>query len=174
MNRRRRIFDLAAAVSFMLCAATAVMWVRSYGWTDTIYFHRDSGRSRAMACESGRLTLSDVHLLPTAKIRLGLGPWHESRRRPPNVIPLPWHGGFGFGYLRSSGPALTLEAVSISFGWVLIALSSLPLGWIYVRQAQRRRWTNNQCAHCGYDLRATPDRCPECGTIPAAGDAAST
>jgi hypothetical protein len=76
---------------------------------------------------------------------------------------------------RSASPLNTWQ-IALPF-WFLITLSAIcPLIWLVTirRRRRRRRRERQQCIHCGYDLRATPERCPECGRQSTSAKAAAT
>jgi hypothetical protein len=54
--------------------------------------------------------------------------------------------------------------------WPVTAFCAvLPVGRfgpaVYGRLRRRRLKKRGDCPACGYDCRATPDRCPECGAV---------
>ena len=52
--------------------------------------------------------------------------------------------------------------------WYLLAPPIILLAHLARKPVRRYvRSRNGACLVCGYDLRATPQRCPECGTIPS-------
>jgi hypothetical protein len=63
------------------------------------------------------------------------------------------------------------EPLAVGVGLVLMFLA-VPLTKIILTRLEylptrARTQPAGICATCGYDLRATPDRCPECGDMPA-------
>jgi hypothetical protein len=76
---------------------------------------------------------------------------------------------YGFGrlvFVRSDGHRETRLMFHV---WPVILFSAIPLAsWIrhYIHTRIRAsRAARNRCINCGYNLIATPDRCPECGAL---------
>ena len=73
----------------------------------------------------------------------------------------------GFSYTGAVDKDLPVS-VLITPSWSLALLLGVLPGMLLLRSRRRRvRLRENLSPSCGYDLRATPDRCPECGTIAA-------
>jgi hypothetical protein len=50
---------------------------------------------------------------------------------------------------------------------VALVAAGPPVGVIFRRVQITQRVRHGHCLICGYDMRATPDRCPECGAFPS-------
>ena len=159
MSRFRGSVALVVAVFCGLtCVATVVMWVRSYRGPDFVKY--TSPNAWFLGVTSGHGTI-DVLYIPTWT----QDPEFRTGRYPDDV----YYGtryskrflGFGTGVIR---PELADRYVNIPH-WFVASASGVT-GILLTRSwhRRRRRHVAGRCRTCGYDLRATPDRCPECGT----------
>ena len=174
----RILIDALTILSLLFCLASAGLWVRSYWRGD------DVGRAGGRLADGSRVYIGGLSgggglavgaIVESPAVRVGPlpGGWHwYAFGRPPVPYPLGAEANrWGFGWNDHSSNGIRRRVIVFPL-WLPTALCvALPLarGALFIRR--RRRISDGHCSKCGYDLRATPDRCPECGT--AAGGSRS-
>jgi hypothetical protein len=193
---RRRFFNLAAAVSLVMCVATVVFWYRSRRTNDTVVYSISALEPTIIEplchSESARITIGvqwyDPNQFDAVFFRPMVdgepsAPWAYTRSSNPEAAgkfvrprPAEFTGVEFLGAevaFRKWNPRSKRHDTAVILPWWMLAVltGGLPGCWAVQRFRQRlrcdRATASPPCPTCGYDLRATPDRCPECGTTTA-------
>jgi hypothetical protein len=172
MKRRMRnimkIFTAGAViVSSLLCTASLFLMVRTHFVSDEINVYRTSTQwVGSLLASSGRVYIVEQFApsLPRPASPIG---WsyvtyaadvNVDRSEQPND-----RFGFRWGSWESGGPSgMTIRFAGVPLWFLVILFGAAPA----LRIIRRRKYPEGRCRNCGYDLRATPERCPECGRIP--------
>lgn len=178
---RHRLFAVVSILSLALCLTAAALWVRSYRVGENWIWRRPDG-DRAVRTARGTFTLSWDLGFPT-QVNGPQGLKYEQNPFACGVDPILfmcsdtgeiyayWQRS-GFCWIKKDRPRTgTYMARASAPMWsITAAWALLPLMWttlqVGTRKLARKRGDLHLCRTCGYDLRATPDRCPECGAIP--------
>ena len=67
-----------------------------------------------------------------------------------------------FTLANPGGRVIILESISFSY-WLPLCLCLPFPAFYFIRLYRQRRHQPGHCKKCGYDLRASPEKCPECG-----------
>ena len=185
---KRVLFNILAAASVLLFAAVVVIWAATYRTGRVGTFRRDESTVRFICSHGGKLELAVQTLVPPVagfRYAADIGTYGrlailcEGYTAAATTF-APHHaqeGALGFGKSRYRGrfvvgPGLTRYAAEarayfVPYWALLLLAASAP--WVVARRRYRvyRRSRRGECIACGYDLRATPGRCPECGAISA-------
>jgi len=163
---------LLPCLSAMLAIASTALWVRSH------WFHESVGLIGPVR----GLTLDSMTGL--LRVEFGQGAtstMHHGWQAHSEVISHDSHsrqftlwseldgvgvrGGFaGFAFRRIVSPTRTVYSCYAPHWSLILLLLPLPLQSFLLARRRLHRLKHNLCPTCAYDLRASKDRCPECGS----------
>ena len=126
------------------------------------------GRLKAQFRDRLQFTLGDHELGKLSLLGERGGLRLESWRRAVELLGLKPGWRMELGNRVLLGVASTrLRGSGVIVPYWFAMLLTLPLPLFIVTRRMRRSCAilSGRCAKCGYDLRASPERCPECGTI---------
>jgi hypothetical protein len=169
-----RVWYSVVLLSLLIALAACGLWIRSYFAGDSVIYRRDRN-SYGVLWTSGVFNIG-WERYPPFDPKSGMGGY----RAPPSTAPF-WElvrhdthepnldlillGNYKpqiqFGQFMFCRPeAEFYTSIRVPF-WFIVMLNLVP-GVVWWRIRHKRN--PSLCQVCGYDLRATPDRCPECGT----------
>lgn len=164
---RRRLFTLLAALSLVMFAAVTALWIRSHYRSDSVYYSTPHAMYQLESVSGVLVTGQSSWRSLDEKSE-----WHFYSDPATTDVPFFWEGHpvlTRFGFARSDwywrmdwADAGRWFMAPVWF--LMTAFGVLPLFWLI--RTIRLAWSKRRgcCPGCGYDLRATPNRCPECGT----------
>ena len=158
---------LGLATSITVGLVVCFLWARSYRWSDALRWsgQRCVGYAIVYSGKGGLLAgLSPPR--PPSGFPPGIRYDREENPEPASCVKGVLFSHFGFG-LSHEPPPYNTAAYAIWIPHWFAALSLLaPLAlYLKKRRTIRNRELSGLCRQCGYDLRASPERCPECGAF---------
>jgi len=175
MDRNGWCISLVAGTATLLLVGFGVMWVRSYSVNDWISHGRNGyaadttliRRFIGIRSSRGYVTIGKGEfsslLFRSTPVGEGFVWKREEAAGQQANQGVVWEFA-GFRYAKMEHPLINTWSIAVPY-WSLAVVVGIPLvGWAIRRHRWARRVSGVFFPICGYDLRATPERCPECGT----------
>jgi hypothetical protein len=163
---RRIAFNTAAILSLLLCFFLIYSYFRSFL----------PARLHVESIDGSLMVLSWEGQIPSDPQSDIFNPASEKfcgvRELLRTISPTSDQRFLGFRSIRSGGIffGVTYHIFAIPYWIIILPTAILPILWLRYRRRQRLRAKSGHCLSCGYDLRESKEKCPECGAaIPATG-----
>lgn len=170
----RRLFAVCSAASLVLFVLVAVHWMlQGRPGYQGPRVEEKVGRSTVVVnlVNRGKLRLFHTYRLPAPR------PWPDPRPPMQGIYePSEWAnarrvGDFEYFHIQAAPKARqpvekVVRVLTLPLWAVLGVLAVLPSAWavfLLRRTEFARRARLGLCRRCGYDLRGSRERCPECG-----------